>query len=119
MFQYEAKMLRVVDGDTVWLDIDLGFRISLQVDVRLAHINAPERVNFTLQGLQDHAMNYIQQCLPPGATCVVEIVKPDKYARWLGTLYYLKNSTDRMAILAAGQNLNDELVRQGFAKRYL
>ena len=42
-YQYRAKVVRVVDGDTVILSVDLGFRVQHEISVRLARINAPER----------------------------------------------------------------------------
>jgi endonuclease YncB( thermonuclease family) len=118
MFQYAAEVLRIIDGDTLWLNLDLGFRTHLEVDVRLADINAPEVVNFRVSGLQDRAVIYIRECVPPGATCVVDITRPDKYGRWLGTIRYLKGSVDRDEILQKGTVLNDELLARGFVKPY-
>ena len=40
--KYKAKVRRVVDGDTLDLDIDLGFRITLRERVRLMGIDTPE-----------------------------------------------------------------------------
>jgi len=118
VFQYEAEVLRIVDGDTLWLNLDLGFKVHLEVDVRLANVNAPELVQWTNQGLSDPAMNYIAACVPPGSTCVVDITKADKYGRWLGTIMYLPGCTDRSEILRSGHVLNDELLQQGFAVPY-
>lgn len=43
MHEYNAELVRVIDGDTVVLDIDLGFGIWLRGEhVRLYGINAPE-----------------------------------------------------------------------------
>ena len=41
-FCYNAKVLRVVDGDTIDLMVDLGFSIHHKVRVRLYGINTPE-----------------------------------------------------------------------------
>lgn len=117
-YKYLAKMLRVVDGDTVWLDVDVGFRAHFAVDVRLAYINAPERVNYTLTGIRDRAAAFIQACVPPGACCVAEISKSDKYGRWLAVIRYKLLCADFGTILAEGSNLNDDLVRAGLAQRY-
>ena len=40
--QFQAKVRRVVDGDTLDLDIDLGFHITLSERVRLMGIDTPE-----------------------------------------------------------------------------
>ena len=42
MFEYSGKVLRVVDGDTLIVDIDLGFSIRRTESVRVAGINAYE-----------------------------------------------------------------------------
>ena len=42
MYRYNAKVTRVVDGDTVDAEIDLGFDITIKKRIRLAEINAPE-----------------------------------------------------------------------------
>ena len=42
MFEYHAKLDRVVDGDTVDAMVDLGFSVWKKVRIRLNGINAPE-----------------------------------------------------------------------------
>ena len=42
MYEYAAKVDRVVDGDTVDVTLDLGFSIQYQARVRLLGINTPE-----------------------------------------------------------------------------
>jgi len=42
MYEYKARVLRIVDGDTVDLDIDLGCSVHVHERCRLYGINAPE-----------------------------------------------------------------------------
>lgn len=42
MYTYEAKVVRVVDGDTIDALIDLGFDIHKKIRIRMAGINTPE-----------------------------------------------------------------------------
>ena len=42
MYNYNAKCIKVVDGDTIDAEIDLGFDIKVTKRIRLAGINAPE-----------------------------------------------------------------------------
>ena len=42
MFEYDAKVHRVIDGDTVILDVDLGFSTFIREPFRILGINAPE-----------------------------------------------------------------------------
>jgi len=118
MFQYPATIKRIVDGDTLWLDVDLGFRLHFEIVVRLAHINTPETINYTAKGLVDPAAAFIAKSLPLGSSCIVDIIKQEKYGRWLAVVYYLPGEMDREKILANPHVLNDELVKAGLAQRY-
>ena len=42
MYEYKAKCLRVVDGDTFEMDVDLGFHVHIVEKVRLLDIDTPE-----------------------------------------------------------------------------
>ena len=42
MFEYNAKVIRVVDGDTIDAMVDLGFSTFKKVRIRMHGINAPE-----------------------------------------------------------------------------
>jgi len=42
MYEYKAKLKRVVDGDTMDLIIDMGFKITTEQRIRLKGINTPE-----------------------------------------------------------------------------
>ena len=42
MYNYKAKVVRVVDGDTVDLKVDLGFHISANERFRIKDIDTPE-----------------------------------------------------------------------------
>ena len=118
MFQFSAKVLAILDGDTLKLDIDLGFRSHIFETVRLARIDTPETVNYTATGINDPAKNYIMQACPIGSFCVVGITRQEKYGRWLAELLFAPGETDPLKILANPRVLNDELMRQGFAKPY-
>jgi len=41
-YTYTARALRVVDGDTCLLEIQLGLRVATTQMIRLAHVNTPE-----------------------------------------------------------------------------
>lgn len=118
MFQYEARVLRIVDGDTLWLDLDLGFKIRHEVDVRLAGVNTPETVNYTAQGIDDPAARFVAERVPPGSVCIVDITRREKYGRWLARVLFVPGEVDRVKILQAPRVLNDELIAAGLAKAY-
>jgi len=118
MFQYSAVVMRVVDGDTLRLNLDLGFKVHIEEIVRLARINAPETVEWSAKGLSDPARSYIEGATPPGAMVVANVTKPDKFGRWLADILYLPGSSVREDIVQNGRVLNDELVQKGFALPY-
>jgi micrococcal nuclease len=96
MYQYKAKLNRVVDGDTVNLTIDLGFRLTYTCNCRLAGINAPE-MN-TEEGKTAKFM--LMLMLPESFT--IESTGLDKYGR---------------PIVKIG-NINDKMIENGYAKAY-
>ena len=105
MYEYEAALLRVVDGDTVWLRVDCGFDLHLDMSVRLFGINAPELI--TMEGKAVRA--WMEKALPVGSKVMLKTYKDkrEKYGRYLGT------------IIKDGQNINETLVNEGLAVRYL
>lgn len=83
-FTYNAKVVRWVDGDTVWLDVDLGFRMTGELDMRLLDVNTPERG----QPGYEEAKQFVSEVAPAGSSVVIRTYKnPDKYGRWLVTVY--------------------------------
>ena len=42
LFHYRSRVTRVVDGDTIDVELDLGFNIKLSERVRFVGVNAPE-----------------------------------------------------------------------------
>lgn len=118
MFQYEAKIIRVVDGDTIVMDVDLGFRIRIEQVVRLARINAPEIVNWGAAGIVDAAGRFILEACPVGTTVIIETAKSEKYGRWLAEVFYMPGESDREKIMLEPRNLSDELMRRELVKEY-
>lgn len=118
MYQYKATVVRVVDGDTVYFDVDLGFQIRMTIDVRLYGVNTPEVRGPTREaGLKAKA--YVENALPAGTTVIVKTYKAEKYGRYLADVWYLPGVTDREQILSQGQMLNQELLDKGLAVPYI
>ena len=108
MFQYSATVVRVVDGDTAYFDVDLGFQLRMKIDVRFRGINTPETRGATREaGLKSKA--YTEAALPVGSLVIVNTYKAEKYGRYLADIYYLPGAQTRDEILAKGRLLNKEL----------
>ena len=107
MYTYKAKLDRVVDGDTVDANIDLGFDITIHKRIRLAGIDTPESRTRDLEekarGLA--SKDKLIELLGDG-DFILESKEVGKYGRVLGTLHI-----DDM-------NINDTLVKEGFATEY-
>ena len=77
-----AGVSRVIDGDTVVLDIDMGNRITWTAPFRLAGINAPERGHPGAEAARLYLIDLLS-----GGIALAETLKPDKYGRWLVRIY--------------------------------
>jgi len=82
-YVYAATVVSVYDGDTMTLDVDLGFYVRVRMACRLLGINAPE--------LRDEggrvARDTLRALCPVGVGVTVKSVKPDKYGgRFDGTV---------------------------------
>ena len=91
MYNYKAKLLRVVDGDTVDAEIDLGFKIFIKDRIRLMGIDTPESRTRNLQEKSwgKAASARLSQLLEEADgefTLVTKKQKKGKFGRILGTL---------------------------------
>ena len=112
-YTYLAKLERVIDGDTLLIDFDLGFFATLKSKVRLIGINAPEIK--TEEGKL--AAEFVENELKD-ANLVVETRKKEKYGRYLAFVYYSKEYSDFEDIIRHGKLLNEEIVKAGHANIY-
>lgn len=106
MYEYAATVVRVIDGDTVDLVIDLGLHVQTATRVRLLGLNAAE--HGTPEG--DAATAWLRDKLPVGYLLMVRTKKDktEKYGRWLGTLIRSGETT----------SLNTQLIEAGHAKTW-
>lgn len=102
MYQYKAKVIKVVDGDTLKLNIDLGLRIMWAGNCRLANINAPEMS--TDQGPVSKA--FLENLCPVGSEYVIQSEGLDKYGRPIVTIY------------KEGKTINEMLLKANMAVNY-
>ena len=113
MYEYHVKKVhKVVDGDTIDVDIDLGFNVSYFQRVRLAGIDTPEsRTSDEYEkklGLE--SKEWLKKALDGATKVIIKTEKPDsseKYGRILGWLY------------VNDVNLNLAMIDQGYAWSYL
>ena len=115
MFEYYVKKVaKVVDGDTIDVEIDLGFDISFSSRVRLAGIDTPEsRTTDKMEkALGLEAKAYVKSQIDSAKTVVIKTEKMDsseKYGRILGWVFL-----DGSAV-----SLNEKMIQDGHAWGYM
>lgn len=110
-YRYNAKCVRVVDGDTIDCEVDLGFHACVKIRFRLARINTPE-LNSKDEGERFRAKRAADVVSALILNKDIEIVshKTEKYGRFLAEVYF--GSGDELL------NLSDELLNGGLAEVY-
>lgn len=106
MYEYAATVLRIVDGDTVHLEVDLGLDQARKLSVRLYGINAPEMGTAEGRAAREH-LTFLLLSGGPAVTVRTYKDRTEKYGRYLGTL------------LKAGVDVNHRMVEDGHAVVYL
>ena len=115
MYEYNVKKVtKIVDGDTIDVDIDLGFNISFSQRVRLAGIDTPESrtKDAREKALGLEVKNKVKVSMESAKKVVIKTELPDsteKYGRILGWVY-LDDST---------KSLNEQLIEEGYAWGYM
>jgi len=115
MFEYRVKQVtKVVDGDTIDVDIDLGFSISYSQRLRLAGIDTPESrtTDKFEKTLGIESKDYLKHKLKDAKDVVVRTEKLDsseKYGRILGWVYVDGNT----------KSLNEQMIEDGYAWGYM
>jgi micrococcal nuclease len=120
-FEYNAKVVEVVDGDTIVIDIDLGFDIKLtKQKVRLLGIDTPEsRTSDKIEkvfGLvsKEYVKKFVKECedyviIRTHLSDDVDENGREKFGRLLGEIVNPKTR----------KVLNEELINNNYAVKYL
>lgn len=112
-YQYKATVLDVHDGDTVQLDVDLGFEVHFSLHCRLYGLNAPELATDAGRAARSHLLGLLGAGdATPTSVIYVQTIKDrtEKYGRYLGVLF----RSDQ-----PGQpSVNQLMVSDGFAVYY-
>lgn len=110
MYTYKAKVVRWIDGDTLQVEVDLGFYVKTIQKIRLARIDAPEMNNTVAyrERQAKHARAVAKKFCPEDAIITITTTKQnkDQYARYIAEVTY--NNT----------NISDYLISEKVAKIY-
>ena len=107
LYYYAAAVTKIVDADTIYANVDLGFSITKQEKLRLARIDAPE-----VRGKQREAglaaKSWLQSKLAIGDRILIRTIKSDSFGRYIAEIL--------IEIDGELLNINDELVKVGHAE---
>ena len=108
LWHYRAIVKRVIDGDTLDVMIDQGFRNYREERLRVLGIDTPElsRGNDESKALGLRAKNRVEE-LCGDAEVIIRTEKGDSFGRWLATI-----------TLHDGRDLGTLLIREGLARPY-
>jgi len=114
MYEYRVtRLLGIIDGDTIDVQIDLGFDVSFTSRVRLNGIDTPESRTADLAekkyGLE--AKDWLKHRLENAKKIIIRTEKSDsseKYGRILGTL----------VVDDEPMSINEQLIKAGYAWAY-
>lgn len=99
-----CRVIEVKDGDTIKVEVDLGFEVTVSPTIRFARIQAPEKDGPTREeGLK--VASYVAEML---GTQYVDLIvyKKEKYGRWLAE------------VILNEKNVSDHLLKIGYARPY-
>lgn len=108
MYEYRAKVVRVIDGDTIECEIDLGFYVKTIQRLRLLHINAPEIKGRTkLEG--EKSKEYLTNRLL-NKEVIIKTNRNKSFDRWLAEVFLEENGNTI--------NISEEMIKIGLAAPY-
>lgn len=111
MYEYKAIVTRVIDGDTIDVDIQLGFDVVLSKQrIRLFGIDTPESrtrdKEEKIRGLI--SKNYVKENCYVGSTIRLQSKERGKFGRILGVIY---KDGDNIS-------MNQKMIEEGYAVPY-
>jgi len=131
MYQYNAVIRKVVDGDTVEIDIDLGLSAWVHNEkIRLYGIDTPEVYGVKKGSAEwergNLASEFVKKYLAENNQVIIKTIKDkkEKYGRYLALIFIqidqsvLTGLTDIRSI-GDFYCLNDMLIAKGLAKKYM
>lgn len=108
-FTYLARLLRVVDGDTLHVMLDLGFGLEHREILRLSKIEAAEAD--TVDGKK--ATRFLQNTLRDVPFLIVKTNQTDTYGRYVADVFFDKEIADPQLVATKGTYLNQFLLDRG------
>ena len=124
LYFYSISNIRVIDGDTIDADIDLGFSISIRRRIRLEGIDAPEtRLQSKISDLEERkkekllgikSKDFLHSICESNKIYLISN-KLDKYGRVLGEIFLIE---DDLGVEENYVSINQLMISKGYASAY-
>ena len=113
MYEYKCFTVRVVDGNTIDAEIDLGFNVLVRQRIKLFGIDVPniKSNDETEKSRAALARNRLIELLGKEFICQTIMNKRGKAGRILGHVYVIDANGQKL-------NINDMLIEEGFATKF-
>ncbi len=131
MYQYKAIIQKVIDGDTLEIDIDLGLSIWIKNEkIRLYGINTPEVFGVKKSSpeweIGNQASEFVKKLVNGNQEATVETFKDkkEKFGRYLANVYIRIKPEELVGLTGIRVHgdcycLNDILIGKGLAVKYM
>ena len=115
LYTYKATVLKVIDGDTIDLQVSLGFEMYHKARFRLIGVNTPESFGKSACEAGHAAKKFMIDLLPEGTVVIVATKKDkrEKFGRMLCEMYLCDADGKPLTI-----TVNQTLINAGHAKPY-
>ena len=114
LYHYNGTVVKAYDGDTCTVQVDLGFKLTAKVKVRMLGINTPEiRTKDLVEKEKGKEARDYFRLRVLNKKVIIHTQKKGKFGRWLGTIWLYDENKESI-----GESVNDELIRLGYALAY-
>lgn len=97
-YSYKAICTRVIDGDTVELDVDLGFNVQIAIRGRLLNVYAPELFSGKDRANGKLAKDYLEKLVLNKEVLINTYKDKTSMGRWIVELKYLDGENLNMLV---------------------
>jgi endonuclease YncB( thermonuclease family) len=108
MYEYKAKIIRILDSDTFETEISLGFGVGFTTKLRLKDFDGPETWRPRNEAERIHgqaATDFVRAFIGDNEYVTIKTEKTGKYGRYIAS------------VEVNGNDLREELIAEGFEKR--
>ncbi len=112
LYTYKGYVEKIIDGDTLWVNIDCGFKTLVRQKIRLRGVDTPEIMFPEGKRARDFVKRILEKC----GFIIIRTYKTDMYDRYLSDIFYLPGEDDPDKVAGEGKLLNSEIIEKGLGR---